>query len=762
MNDSEQTHATNAASCTLEIAGMDCASCGENVERALASVSGVHASQANVMGGRVRMDLDGDTSSEAIEDVLRSAGYPVQRVVRSSDDFEWTAPLDDDTNAENESWIRRNAMLLYTAVAAAFCLAAVLVHFFADAPMWELGLALTAMVFGGRYVVPAGLRSLRFGSLDINFLMSAAAVGAIIIGEYIEGASVLVLFSIAEYLEERSMARARNAVKGLMALTPQEASRVNDDGSEARVAVETLSPGDTVRVRPGERIPVDGAVISGGSSVNQAAITGESVPVHKSLEDEVFAGTINGEGAMDLRVEKLAEDTTLAGILHAMEEAQASRSETQRFIDRFARYYTPAVVASTILIALIPPLFFDGAWETWIYRGLVLLVVSCPCALVIATPVTMVSALGGAANAGVLVKGGRYLEAAAQLETVVWDKTGTLTEGSFSVDAVLPMATIDPDDLLRYAALAEAQSEHHFAAAILSHAREKNLDIDVGRVHDMQAVVGRGVEATIDDDQILVGNRKFLEERDLWTSACDTFVEDNALGTSADATTTTFVAHVPSDASPRVLGAVRLRDTLRADAASSIRGLRALGVSKMYMLTGDGEVAARSIAEQLREQGAPLDDVRFGLLPRDKVTEAKAIREQSNGTLAMIGDGINDAPALAQADLGIAMGHVATDIALEAADVVITGEHLSALETLMHYAKRAQRILRVNIALALGLKFLFIILAVTGYATLWMAILADTGASVIVVANGLRAMRVPKDSRVSTAGSASAAPESSA
>lgn len=731
----------SAQSCTLEIGGMDCASCGERVERALRTVPGVERAEADVMGGKVRLQLAAHTASSAIDSVLRDNGYPVQRVVRTSSDYTWTAELPAvAANASASPWFELNKTFVYTALAAVFCLLAIGVHFAADLPRAELGLALVAMALGGRYVIPAGLQSLRYGSLDINFLMSAAAIGAIVIGEYIEGASVLVLFAIAEYLEERSMARARNAVKGLMALTPQEASLVQE-GQEQRVAVETLNIGDIVRVRPGERIPVDGTVVSGASSVNQAAITGESVPVSKQREDAVFAGTMNGEGAMDLRVDKRAQDTTLAQILHTMEEAQASRSETQRFVDRFAAYYTPAVVVATLLIAILPPLFLGGEWNTWIYRGLVLLVVSCPCALVIATPVTMVSALGGAANAGVLVKGGRYLEAAADLKTIVWDKTGTLTEGRFAVDAVLPLHGHAQERIVDLAAHAEAQSEHHYAAAIVAHAHARGLSIDLERVDSMKAEVGRGIEATVDTTTILVGNRRFLKEREVWTADCEALIHRGD-----EATTTTFVAQIDRDHTAQVLGAIQLRDTLRPDAAAAIKALRKRGVHTMVMLTGDGEIAARSIAQQLEDQGAPLNDVCFGLLPHDKVAAAQEIRKREQGNIAMIGDGINDAPALAQADLGVAMGHVATDIALEAADVVLAGQHLTALDTLMHYAHRAQGILRVNIGIALGLKFLFIALAVTGYATLWMAILADTGATVIVVANGLRAMRSPSAS----------------
>lgn len=722
-------------SCTLEISGMDCASCGESVERALNHVPGVLLAQADVMGGRVRIDLEPNVSPALLDSTLRRAGYPVQQVVRASEGFNWI----ETSEAEPEPWWHVHGQLLATGLAGVFLAAAMVSNFLLEHATSTLVFSVLALIAGGRYVFPAGLRALRYGALDINFLMSAAAIGALFIGEYVEGASVLFLYSVAEYLEELSMDRARNAVKKLMDLTPPEASLLID-GGERKVPVEALRLQDVVIVRPGERIPVDGRVLRGASSVNQAAITGESLPVTKALDDEVFAGTINGEGALEVSVLKLAADTTLARIMHSIEEAQASRSQTQRFVDRFARLYTPAVVAITILIALIPPLLMGGDWDTWLYRALVLLVVSCPCALVIATPVTMVSALGGAARAGVLVKGGLHLESAAKLRQIAFDKTGTLTNGKPVVDALTPLSGIAEDELLLYAALGELESEHHLAAAVLALAAERGLDVQPQRVRETQAMVGRGLKTQLDTAEVYVGNPRLFRQLELWTpEMASILAHEEARGASV-----VFVAVRANDAAtPRVLGAVSLSDTLRDEAVGALKELRELGVTQLSMFSGDSHAAANGIAAQLAAQGVVLDAVQGGLLPEEKVAAIQRLRQGEHGTVAMVGDGVNDAPALATADLGIAMGNTGTDVALETADVALMGDDLRRVGLLVRFAQRAQRILRWNIAVALGLKLLFIVLATAGFATLWMAIVADTGATLLVVANGLRAMRVP-------------------
>lgn len=727
-------------SCTLAIGGMDCASCGETVERALKHLPGVLDAQADVMGGRVRIELRPELSPESLGQTLARSGYPVQSVVRASSGFRW---IEMPKDAPTPPWWRTHAQLLYTVLAAVFWTAALLASFVWKVESAVIVFSVLAVIAGGRFVFPAGLRALRLGKLDMNFLMSAAAIGALIIGEYVEGASVLFLYSVAEYLEARSMDRARSAVKKLMELSPPEAS-LRVDGGEQRVPVESLEIGDVVIVRPGERIPVDGRIVRGASFVNQAAITGESLPLAKAQEDEVFAGTLNGDGALEISVQKLAEDTTLARIMHSIEEAQASRSQTQRFVDRFASAYTPAIVALTILIAIVPPLVLGGDWHTWIYRALVLLVVSCPCALVIATPVTMVSALGGAAKAGVLVKGGVHLESASRLRHLAFDKTGTLTTGKLVVDAVIPLGALEERELLRYAAIAERESEHPLAAAILALAEARGLDLQDVNILQTQAYVGRGLKTTIAGEDLYAGNPRLLKELCLWTEEGDAILaREEARGASV-----IFIAAQSHDsASARMLGAIALNDTLRTEAVEALRELRSLGVETISMLTGDSDASAQGIAAQLAAAGQPLDVVGAGLLPEDKVHALKRLRAEKEGGVAMVGDGVNDAPALAAADLGIAMGTSGTDVALETADVALMGDDLRRIGLLLRYATRAQGVLRWNIGVALGLKLLFIVLATTGYATLWMAVLADTGATLLVVANGLRAMWVPGTDR---------------
>lgn len=735
--------ASDSYGCVLQIGGMDCASCVERVERAVREVPGVEDARADVMSGRLRLALNERASSVELERALRRAGYPVQAVVRVDGGYRWD---DAASPAEATPWWR--GPLLYTLLAGVFWFAALLGSWVFESTSALIVFSALSVAAGGRYVLPAGLRALTRGALDMHFLMSAAAIGAFFIGEYLEGASVLFLYSIAELLESRSMDRARDAVRGMMDLAPPHATRLRG-GEEARVPVEALTLGDRVIVLPGERVPTDGVIQRGRSSLDQAAITGESLPQPKAPGDAIFAGTLNGEGALEFEVTALAHDTTLARILHAMEEAQGSRSETQRFVDRFARVYTPAVVVLTLLVAVIPPLVLGAEWSTWIYRALVLLVVSCPCALVIATPVTMVAALGGAARAGILVKGGRHLEAAARVKHVALDKTGTLTHGVLVIDAVMPATGVSEDALLAYAALAEQESEHPIARAILAETRARDIAAPWRDRVETRALPGFGVETIFQEGRVLVGNPRLFQERGAWGAELQAMLTKSeqrgatlVIVARADAETTALDA----DTAPiRVLGAVALRDTLRQDAAGALRELRALGVERFTMLTGDGSSAAAMIAEELAQAGAPLDVVRAGLLPEEKLGAVRQA-EADDGPLAMVGDGINDAPALAAATLGVAMGRSGADVALEIADVVLVGDAFHRLPTLRRFALRARAILRWNIAIALGLKLVFIVLAMAGIASLWLAVLADTGATLIVVANGLRARYLPSKS----------------
>jgi Cd2+/Zn2+-exporting ATPase len=566
-------------------------------------------------------------------------------------------------------------------------------------------------------------RALGAGVLDINVLMVLAVVGAVILGEWLEAAAVVWLFGIAQWLERWSMTRARRAIRELMTLTPQVATRRSADG-DADVPVETLRVGELVLVRPGGRVPIDGRVRRGQSAIDQSPITGESWPVEKGIDDEVFAGTINGAGALDIEVTRPAADSTLARIVALVEQAQADRAPIQRWVDRFARRYTPAVVALAVLVAVIPPMATGGDWATWVYRALALLVVACPCALVISTPVSIVSALTAAAKRGVLIKGGAHLERLGAVTCVAFDKTGTLTAGSISVSELHVVDGASANGVLAAAAGLERDSEHPIGRAIVAYARAERVTVPVGA--DFRALPGLGAEAFVGRVPVIVGSHRLFEERQLCSPALHAYVE------RVEERGRTAVLVGIDGAGAGVLGMV---DEARDSSRSAVESLHVLGVRHVALLTGDRTAVARQILDHVGVDAA------FGdLLPQDKVVHVKRLREQF-GPVAMVGDGINDAPALAAADVGIAMGVSGTDVAIETADVALLTNDLSAVPYAVRLGQAAVRNIRINVAIALGLKLAFVVIAAAGFATLWMAVLADTGASLLVTANSLRLLR---------------------
>ena len=548
------------------------------------------------------------------------------------------------------------------------------------------------------------------------------------IGEQTEAAATLFLFAVAELLEAFSMDRARNAIKALMDLSPAEAN-VLRNGVEVRVSVGDIAVGESVVVRPGEKIAVDGEVVLGRSSVNQAPITGESMPVDKEPGAEVFAGSLNGEGALEVRSTKPASDTTLARIIHAVEEAQASRAPSQRFVDRFARVYTPAVVGAALLLAVVPPLLSFGEWGTWVYRALAMLVVACPCALVISTPVSIVSGLTAAARGGVLIKGGAYLEAAGSVTTVCFDKTGTLTEGRPAVTDVVPLDGYGEQEVLRLAAGVERYSEHPLARAILEEAGQRNGSPPPSR--DFEAVIGRGARARVEQNLVYVGNERLAQ--DIGLEMRD--VEDRLGALEVEGKTVVVVAIQRDGHAATVAGAIAIADQVRPGARDALRALREAGITHTVMLTGDNEGTARAVATQLG-----VDEYHASLLPDDKVRIVRTM-ESRGARVAFVGDGVNDAPALAAATVGVAMGVAGTDVALETADIALMADDLSKLSFAMRLSRQTLRIIRQNIWFSIAVKAVFLVLAVSGWATLWMAVAADMGASLVVIANGLRALR---------------------
>jgi Cd2+/Zn2+-exporting ATPase len=488
--------------------------------------------------------------------------------------------------------------------------------------------------------------------------------------------------------------------------------------------VDDVRVGDVIVVRPGEKIPLDGRVLAGDSYVNQSPVTGESLPVAKSAGAEAFAGTINGRGALEIGVTRLRRDSTLARIVHLVERAQAQRAPSQTFVDRFARIYTPVVLALAVLVATAAPLIFGGSWSEWVYRSLVLLVISCPCALVISTPVSIVSALAAAARKGVLIKGGARLESLAAVRCVAFDKTGTLTRGELTVVGVQPTDGLGSLDILRLAASLESRSEHPIGRAIVEHARQENVAFAGAAA--FQALPGLGAEGLVGAERVTVGNHRLFEQRGL----CSTAAHDNVEIMVESGCTPVMVAR-----DSQTVGIIGVADQPREAAKAVVDMLRDQGVEHVVLLTGDHETAARALAASLG-----ITDYRASLLPEDKVAAVQALRRQF-GALAMVGDGVNDAPALATADVGIAMGVAGTDAALETADVALMADDLAKIPFAIRLSRAASRNIKVNIGFSLALKAVFLVLAFLGLATLWMAVVADMGASLIVIANALRLLR---------------------
>jgi Cd2+/Zn2+-exporting ATPase len=565
--------------------------------------------------------------------------------------------------------------------------------------------------------------------LDINVLMVIAVVGAAALGEWVEAAAVVWLFGVAQELEWFSMARARQSIRTLMAVAPATAM-VRRDGREQCLPVDDVRVGDLVIVRPGERIPIDGVIVAGESACDESAVTGEPWPVEKSPGADVYAGTINGTGAIDVAVRRVAADSTIARIIHLVEHAQRERAPVQTFVDRFARRYTPAVVLLAIGLAVVGPLFTGGlagwsaGFSVWSYRALALLVVACPCALVISTPVAIVSAVTAAARSGVLIKGGAALERLGSVKSVAFDKTGTLTHGHITVTDVLGLDGTSAESVLRVAAALELRSEHPIGRAIVHRARVAGLNVAPGLA--FRALPGLGAEATVAESPAIVGSHRLFEDRQLCTPALHACIED----LESRGATPVLVGH---DGAP--LGAIGLSDVMRTGGRAAVASLRDVGVERVVLLTGDVQAnAARALA------GAGLDEAHAELLPAQKVAAIQALRDRY-GAVAMVGDGINDAPALAAADVGIAMGAAGSDVALDTADVVLMSDDLSKLPFALRLGRRTLANIRQNVTIALALKVAFVILAVAGVATMWMAIVADTGASLIVTANSLRLLR---------------------
>jgi Cd2+/Zn2+-exporting ATPase len=694
------------------IENMDCPTEEALIRKKLASVSGIESLDFNLMQRMLTVGHNLN-SLDAIESALGSIG--MQAVLQIGE----TSTKDSSL----EPMPKTNWWPL--AIAGITATLAEIMELLQLGNQWiVIALVIASIASGGLTTYKKGWIALKNGNLNINALMSIAVTGAMAIGSWPEAAMVMFLFTLAEVIEAKSLDRARNAIRGLLDLTPETATVQQADGSWVLTDVKAIALGALVRVRPGERIALDGILISGNSAVNQAPITGESLPVDKIVGDEVFAGTINQTGSFEYKVTAEATHSTLARIIHAVEAAQGSRAPTQRFVDQFAKIYTPAVFLLAVLVAVLPPLLMAQSWQEWIYKALVMLVIACPCALVISTPVTIVSGLAAAARKGILIKGGAFLEAGRSMKVLAVDKTGTLTYGKPAQTDFFALSSNDKH-IHEIAISLAARSDHPVSLAI-AHANQEQKN-DLKTVDSFEAILGRGVKGVIEGNLYYLGNHRLIEELGL----CSDDIENRLLPLEQQGKTAVLLTN-----QTEVLAIIAVADTVRETSKQAIDELHQLGVTTI-MLTGDNQHTAKAIGKQVG-----VDEIMGNLLPEDKLKIIDSrLKKDPNVKVGMVGDGINDAPALARASIGFAMGAAGTDTAIETADVALMDDDLRKIATFIRLSKSTALILTQNIVLALGIKAIFLVLTFTGQATMWMAVFADMGASLLVVANGLRLLR---------------------
>lgn len=583
-----------------------------------------------------------------------------------------------------------------------------------------------SILIGGYRLFNTGLKNLFRLNFDMKTLMTIAVIGAAVIGEWGEGATVVILFAISEALETYSMDKARQSIRSLMDIAPREAL-IRRGSQELMIQVDEIQIGDIMIVKPGQKIAMDGIVLKGTSAVNQAAITGESVPVAKKIDDEVFAGTLNEEGLLEVKVTKHVDDTTIAKIIHLVEEAQGERAPSQAFVDRFAKYYTPVIMLIALGVAVLPPLF-GADWSTWIYQGLAVLVVGCPCALVVSTPVSIVTAIGNAARNGVLIKGGIHLEELGSIKAIAFDKTGTLTKGVPVVTDYLPQDGASNEQLKIIAAL-ENGSQHPLASAIMKKAEEESLDYQSVDITAFTSITGKGIKGNINGETYFVGSPNLFDEILAGGISAELKKKVEALQNQGK---TVMVAGT----STKITALIAVADEVRENSQKVIQKLHSLGIEKTIMLTGDNSRTANAIGQQVG-----VSDIKAELLPQDKLNYIKDLRNEFN-RVSMVGDGVNDAPALAASTVGVAMGGAGTDTALETADIALMADDLGKLPFTVKLSRKALAIIKQNITFALGLKLIALLLVIPGWLTLWIAIFADMGATLLVTLNSLRLLGV--------------------
>ncbi|VBB08657.1 p-type atpase phosphorylation site [Lucifera butyrica] len=694
----------------FQVDGICCLDCAAKFEKGVAALPGVIKASLNTVTGKLTVKGEADLES------IRRLGAGENYIITPLTDRILPA---SKTNETKPKWELRRAVLSGVALSVAYG-----IEKSGASSMIFLPFYVVAMILGGWGNFQKAARALPRFNFNMSVLMSIAVVGALAIGQYEEGASVAFLYAISEMLEAWTMDKARRSIRELMDIAPGTA-RIRQNGNEAEVPVEQIAIGDVMIIRPGEKLAMDGVIIKGVSAINQAAITGESIPVEKGPGEPVYAGTINTHGALEVKVTKLVQDTAIAKIIHMVETAQEQRAPSQTFIERFAAVYTPVVMILAVGVMIVPPFMFGYGWAAWIYRGLVLLVVSCPCALVVSTPVAIVSAISNAAKHGVLIKGGVYLEKFGALTAIGFDKTGTLTKGEPAVTDIVPFGNVTETDLLAMAAGLEIRSEHPLAAAIVKAAEARGFEIVA--VKDFSAIPGRGAQGRFADQTVYIGNPRLFSE--LGVSLKPLEIEIRRLQGEGK---TVIIAGTQE----AFYGTIAIADEVRDGSAAAISVLKQEGIRHTIMLTGDNAATAKAIATRVG-----VDELRAELLPQDKVTVIQELLTRY-GQVAMIGDGINDAPAMALSTVGIAMGGAGTDTALETADIALMADDLRMLPFTIRLSRNTLKIIRQNIGFSLAIKMIAVLAVFPGWLTLWLAILADMGASISVTLNSLRLLQV--------------------
>lgn len=695
---------------TYRVEGLSCTNCAAKFEKNVKGIPGVTNAKVNFGAGKI--DVEGTATIKEIE----WAGAFEKLVIQ---DEKEASPQ----KITKESFLKRNwtlviaAILIGTAFYAQFTLG--------EDNLVTKGLYVFAIMIGGFQLFKEGLSDLFKLDFSMEVLMTIAIIGASIIGEWAEGSIVVILFAISEALERFSMDKARQSIRSLVDIAPKEAL-IRRNNQEKILNVTEIQIGDIMIIKPGQKIAMDGIVVKGHSSVNQSSITGESVPVEKTIADDIFAGTLNEEGILEVEVTKHVTDTTIAKIIHLVEEAQGERAPAQAFIDTFAKYYTPVIMVISALIILVPPLIFGGDWQTWIYQGLSLLVVGCPCSLVISTPVSIVSAIGNAAKNGVLVKGGIYLEEIGGLRAIAFDKTGTLTKGTPVVTDFNVSEKKKESDILAILSALENLSQHPLASAIINEAHKRGVDYQSISIQNFQSMTGKGIKGEYQGETYVIGSPKLFEPA---------IIQQTELMGNYETLQAQGKTVMVFGTKNQILAIIAVADEVRESSAAVIAKLHQLGIEHTIMLTGDNQKTALSMGQQVG-----VTDIKGDLMPEDKLNYIKVL-QQKYGQVAMIGDGVNDAPALAAATVGIAMGGAGTDTALETADVALMGDDLNKLPFVVKLSRQTLKIIKQNISFSLGIKLLSLLLVIPGWLTLWIAIVADMGATLIVTLNGLRLMK---------------------